>query len=587
MAEERVQRRLAAILAADVVGYSRLVEQDERETLDRFRTHRQELFEPEVGRHSGRIFKLTGDGFLAEFASVVDAVECAVALQREMAARNQDGAEGRRMDVRLAVNLGDVIVEGEDRLGEGVIIAARLEALADPGGILISGPAFDQVRNKTGHRFEDRGTQVLKNIAEPVRVYRIAGTLPPAAAALASTVALNKPSIAVLPFTNMSGDPEQEYFSDGITEDIITELSRFHSLIVIARNSSFTYKGMAVGVKQVARELGVRYVLEGSVRKTGGRVRISGQLIDASTSAHLWADRFDGKLEDIFDLQDQVTTSVVGAIAPKLEQAEIERAKRKPTNSLNAYDYFLRGLASFRLFTQQENDKALRLFLKAIKFDRGYASALGMATWCYQRRLSFGWAANRERDGIAAMRLARRAVAMGKDDPVALYSAGFTFVHVAHDVEGGAALIERALQLNPNDAVAWGLSGLVHAYLGIPVTAIEHVQRGMRLSPLDPFFYFFHSWLARGQFVAARYEEAAASAEKALRGHPDHLSALLLGTAVYALLGRLDEARRLLAHLRALHPHIRVSTFRDIAPFQRPADLAAYEEGLRNAGLLD
>jgi TolB-like protein/tetratricopeptide (TPR) repeat protein len=391
----------------------------------------------------------------------------------------------------------------------------------------------------------------------------------------------------VLAFENLSGDPDQEYFADGIVEEIITALSRFHWLFVIARNSSFVYKGKSTDVRQVGRELGVRYVLEGSVRKAANRVRITGQLVDAATGAHLWADRFDGGLEDIFDLQDRVTASVVGAIGPTLEKAEIERAKRKPTDSLNAYDYFLRGLASFRLFTQQENDKALRLFSKAIEFDPGYASALGMATWCYQRRFSFGWSANPERDGIDAVRFARRAVAMGKDNAVALYSAGFTLVQVAHDVEGGAALIERALQLNSNDAVAWGLSGLVHAYLGIPETAIEHVQRGMRLSPLDPFFYLFHSWLARGQFVAGRYEEAAASAEKSLRGYPDHLSSLLLGTAAHALLGRLDEAHRRLAHLRALHPHLRVSTFRHLAPFRRPADLAAYEEGLRKAGLME
>jgi adenylate cyclase len=316
----------------------------------------------------------------------------------------------------------------------------------------------------------------------------------------------------------MSGDPEQEYFADGVVEEIITALSRFRHLFVIARNSSFTYKGRAVDVKQVGRELGVRYVLEGSVRRAINRVRITGQLIDAATGTHLWADRFDAALEDIFDLQDRVTASVVGAIAPKLERAEIERAKRKPTEKLDAYDYFLRGLASFQLFTRQDNEEALALFFKAIEIDPGYAAAYGMATWCYQRRVSFRWSASLEGDRIEAMRLARRAVELGKDDPLALYAAGFTLVLVVQNVEGGATLIERALQLNPNDALAWGLSGLVHAYLGNPETAIEHVQRGMRLSPFDPLFYLFHGWLARGQFVAGRYEEAAASTEPAQGG---------------------------------------------------------------------
>ena len=586
MATERLERRLTAILAADVAGYSRLTGVDEEGTHVQLQEHLRVLVDPKISEHRGHVVKNTGDGMLAEFGSVVDAVRCAVDIQRGMAERNTDVPEQKRIEFRIGINVGDIIIDRGDIFGDGVNVAARLEGVAAPGGICVSGRVQEDARGKLDVSFEDAGEQQLKNIARPVRVYRVRFVGRDTQAAIPQRLALpDKPSIAVLPFQNMSGDPEQEYFADGIVEEIITALSRFRQLFVIARNSSFTYKGRAVDVKQVGRELGVRYVLEGSVRKAGNRVRIAGQLIDASTAAHLWADRFEGALDDIFDLQDQVTASVVGAIEPRLMQAEIERAKQKPTDSLDAYDYFLRGSASLHLFTQEENDKALTQFSKAIGFDPEYASAYGMATWCHQRRYSFGWSANPERDGIEAVRLARRAVALGKDDPVALYAAGFTFVLVAHDVEGGAALIERALQLNPNDAVAWGLSGVVHTYLGIAETAIEHVERAMRLSPLDPFFYLFHGWLARAQFIAKRYEEAAASTEKALRAHPDYVTALCTGAAAYALLHRLDDARRLIVHIRELRPQLRVSALKDYSPFQRPADLAAYEQALRTAGL--
>jgi TolB-like protein/class 3 adenylate cyclase/tetratricopeptide (TPR) repeat protein len=581
---ERVERKLAAILAADVAGYSRLMGIDEEGTLADLKAHRRELIDTKIAEHRGRVVKTTGDGILIEFPSVVDAVRCAIDVQRGMVERAADKPQASRIEFRIGINVGDIIIDGDDIHGDGVNIASRLEGIAEPGGICLSEYSYQQVRDKLETRFEDLGEQQLKNIARPVRVYRALLGDTRVKERPATLVLPDKPSIAVLPFQNMSGDAQQQYFADGVVEEIITALSRMGWLFVIARNSTFAYKDRSADVRQVGRELGVRYVLEGSVRKATNRVRIAGQLVDTATGAHLWADRFDGRLDDIFDLQDRVTESVVGAIAPKLEKAEIERARRKPTDSLDAYDYFLRGLASFHLFIPQENDKALAQFFKAIEFDAGYASAYGMATWCYQRRYSFRWGENREQDRIEAMRLAGRAVAMGKDDAVALYAAGFTFVVVAHDVEGGAALIERALQLNPNSAVAWGLSGLVHAYLGVPETAIEHVQRGMRLSPLDPLSYVFHGWLARAQFVAGRYEEAAASAENALRGHPEYLSPLIIGTAVYSLLNRAGDARRLSAHLRDLHPQLRISTITD-HPFRRHADLVAFEAGLRKAGL--
>src|ERR1700720_2812175 len=345
-------RRLAAILAADVAGYSRLMGADEEGTHERLKALRRELADPKIKEHRGRIVKTTGDGLLIEFASVVDAVRCAVEVQREMAERNADVSPDRRIEFRMGINLGDIIKDGRDIYGDGVNVAARLEALAEPGGICVSRVVRDQVRDKLAFSFEDMGEQQVKNIARPVRVHRIVlgeGAGPSEATAGGAVnpplVLPDKPSIAVRPFENMSGDPEQEYFADGMVEEIITALSRFKSLFVIARNSTFTYKGKPVDIKQVGRELGVRYVLEGSVRKAGNRVRITGQLIEAATDRHVWADKFDGALEDIFDLQDQVTMSVVGLIAPKLEQAEMERAKQKPTERLDSYDFYLRGVA--------------------------------------------------------------------------------------------------------------------------------------------------------------------------------------------------------------------------------------------------
>ena len=368
MPREHLVRRLTAIFAADVAGYSRLTGMDEEGTHVRLKEHLRVLIDPKVAAYRGHIVKNTGDGFLAEFNSVVDAMRCAVDVQRGMAERNSDVPPNNRIEFRIGINVGDVIEDNGDIFGDGVNVAARLEAIAEPGGICVSDDAHRQVRDKLDIVFDDAGEQNLKNIERPVRVFRVMDRV--AAAKQRPTLALpDKPSIAVLPFQNLSADPEQEYFADGVVEDITMALSRFHWLFVIARNSSFTYKGRAVDVKQVGRELGVRYVLEGSVRKAGNRIRIAGQLIDAETGAHLWADRFDGALEDMFDLQDHVTSSVVGAIAPKLQHEEIKRARRKPTENLDAYDYYLRGLAKARRWTKDANSEALQLFCKAIELD--------------------------------------------------------------------------------------------------------------------------------------------------------------------------------------------------------------------------
>lgn len=404
-------------------------------------------------------------------------------------------------------------------------------------------------------------------------------------AAKPAPVLPDKPSIAVLPFQNLCGDPEQEYFADGMVEDIITALSRMRWLFVIARNSTFTYKGQAVDVKQVGHDLGVRYVLEGSVRKAASRVRITGQLIDASNGAHLWADRFDGTLEDIFDLQDQMTTSVVGAIAPTLEQVEIERAKRKPTESLDAYDYFLRGMADVHRWTRAANDEALRLFYKAIEFDPDYASAHGMAAWCYVWRKLNGWTADHAEENAEGARLAKRAVELGKDDAVALSRGGHALAWFARDLDSAAVFIDRALVLNPNLAAAWNLSGWVRAYRGELDLAIDHHARAMRLSPLDPALYNMQVGMAFAHFLAGRHGEASSWAQRALQEQPNYPAANRILAASMAFAGRLAEARQAVAHLRQLDPERRVSNLAEVLPLRRPEDLAKFAEGLRQAGL--
>jgi len=432
-------------MAADVVGYSRLMEADEAGTLASLKYRRRSVLEPLMAKHRGRIFKTTGDGVLVEFASAVNAVECAVELQQAMSDANVDQPDDRHVVLRIAVNLGDVMAEGSDLYGDCVNIAARLETLANPGGILVSGTAYDHIKNKVNVGFEDIGTQTLKNIAEPVRAYHVMradliAAATPSIKAKSSPPLPDKPSIAVLPFQNNSGDPEQEYFADGMVDEITMALSRLRWLFVIARNSSFTYKGRSVDVRQVGRELGVRYVLEGSVRKAGNRVCITGELIDAATGAQLWSDRFEGGLEDIFDLQDKVTASVVGALAPKLESAEIERAMRKPTESLSAYDYYLRGMGIYNQWSREASIEALSLFKRAIELDPKFASAHAMAARCYVQRKAGGWVTDRDQEIIETAHLAKRAAELGKDDAVALGTAGFALAWVVKPVESHHAL---------------------------------------------------------------------------------------------------------------------------------------------------
>lgn len=581
-----MDRRLAAIVLADVVGYSRLMEADEAGTVATLKRHRSDILKPVVASHKGRIVKLMGDGVLLEFASAVSAARCAVELQSALAAANAPLPEDGRIVLRIGINLGDVVVEDDDIYGDGVNIAARLEAMAEPGGICISDSLYHQIQGKVDFQFDDLGEQHLKNIAHPIRIYRLRWAGPPAQPRAALSLP-DRPSIAVLPFENMSGDPEQDYFADGIVEDIITALSRIRWLFVIARNSSFTYKGRAIDIKQVGRELGVRYVLEGSVRKAGDRVRITGQLIEAATAAHLWADRFDGQMEDVFDLQDRITASVVVAVAPKLEQVEIERARRKPTENLDAYDHYLRGMASVHLWTREGNADALAQFYKAIEIDPKFAAAYGLAARCYSQRKAGGWNVDAGRDAAEAMRLIKRAVELGSDDALVLCTAGIALAYVVGDVEEGDALTAKAVALNPNLAWAWLFSGWTKLWVGEFETAIERLNQALRLGPNDPQIFLIYDALCSAQFCVGRYADSLHWATKALRGRSLPLTEYMT-VACAAHLGRMEEAKERLTSIVKVDPTLRISALREKFPeLRRPEDFGRLAEGLRFAGLPD
>jgi adenylate cyclase len=557
---------------------------DEGGTLARLNQLRAEVIEPKVAHFHGHIVGSAGDSLLVEFSSAVNAVDCAVQLQASLATENADLPEDRHMSFRIGVNLGDVIAEGGTIYGDGVNVAARLEKLAEPGSVCIGRGVYEQVKGKLSYRFVDLGQQRVHNIPDPIQAYMVQTNVTGAATRSALPLP-DKPSIAVLPFDNLSGDREQEYFADGMVEEIITALSRFRQLFVIARNSSFTYKGRAVDVKQVGRELGVRYVLEGSIRKAGNRVRITGQLIDASTGAHLWADRFDGGLEDIFDLQDQVTASVVGAVQPKLEQAEIDRSRRKPTDNLDAYDYFLRGLVNLHQWTKEGTDEALSNLYRAIDLDPNFASAYGVAARVYVRRRAGGWIENREREFAEAVRLARKAVDLGKDDALALLNAGLTLTFIAGEHEDGKMVTDSAIALNPNLAWAWLSSGWARVWLGEPEATIERVGRAMRLSPSDPDSFSMYCALAFAHFFAGRFGEAASWADRAARQKPDTLMPVIIAAASNAQASRSEEAKGAMAQVRRIDPTLRMSNLRDLFPIRRLDDFERWSEGLRKAGL--
>lgn len=584
MPEARVERRLAAILAADVVGYSRLMGVDEVGTLRSLQLHRGELIDPAIAAHHGRIVKTTGDGLLVEFASVVDAVTCAIAVQQGMALRNSGHPPDRRIEFRIGINLGDVIVDGDDLYGDGVNIAARLESVAAPGGISVSDVVREQVRDKLDLHIVDMGEQTLKNIARPVRVFGLAiDPKTDVASSRPSPPLPDKPSIAVLPFANLSGDPDQEYFADGMVEDIITGLSRIKWVFVIARNSTFAYKGKSMDVKLVGRELGVRYVLEGSVRRSANRVRIAAQLIDATSGTHIWAERYDRALDDIFAVQDELTISVLGVIEPTLRHAEIERAKRKRPDSLDAYDLYLRALPFAFTAMPQDASEALAYLERAIELEPDYAAAHAIIAWCHEQRYLRGGL--NEDTKRAALHHARRAIAIGGDDAGALATAGFVIAVIEYDYETATAAFDRSFALSSSSALALGFSSIVRAWKGDDAIAVEQAQRAIRLSPFDPLLYLPYVGLAYAHFASGRYEDAAAAAARASQSNPTFSPPYVLHAAALANLGRDVEAAAIVDRLRELESELTVSTAIRSARYANSDKNAELGDGLRRAGL--
>ncbi len=552
-------RRLAAILAADVVGYSRLIGADETGTLARLRALRGEVVEPLVSENGGRVFKTTGDGLLAEFSSVVQALRCAIAVQERL--------RGGEMQLRVGVHQGDVVVEGDDLLGDGVNVAARLEGLAEPGGICISGRVREDAAGKIFLDVEDLGEPELKNIAQRHRVFRVRlGAVERPALALP-----DKPSLAVLPFQNMSGDPEQEYFADGVVEDITTALSRIGGLVVIARNSSFAYKGKSPDMRQVGRELGVRYVLEGSVRKSGGRVRITAQLIEAAKGSHVWADRFEGALDDIFELQDRVTEQVVGALEPNLIKAEIARATAKPTDKLDAYDLYLQALQQVYLYTGPANRKAQDLLQQAIEMDERFALAKALAAEAIRRSVQFQWMPEDPKATAHAVALARSALADSPDDPTVLRCAGFVLGYLGRDLDAARAALDRALVLNGNSAAVLTFSGWVHNWRGEFSAARDEFARAIRLSPLDPLLIGLWGGLSMALMLGEppERERALNLSDKILEVSPNNFLGLMGRTEVLVLLGRIDEAKAMAQRLLSVAPDSSISMFRRKWPHRK------------------
>jgi len=584
----KVSRRLVAVFAADVEGYSRLMGADEVGTLKGL-TERRVILDKLIADHGGRIANTAGDSVLAEFGSAVDAVQCAVEAQKTLAEANAGVAPDRCISFRIGIHVGDVMVRAGDLFGDGVNIAARLQCIAEPGGVCVSSTTYEQVRKVLPTAFADLGAQHVKNIQEPIRAYQV-GTpsktreaAPARATEAESPPPLpDKPSIAVLPFQNMSGDPEQEYFADGMVEEIITALSRFKSLFVIARNSSFTFKGKALDVKEVGRRLGVRYVLEGSVRKASGKVRITGQLIDAVTGAHLWADRFERDLTDIFALQDDVTAAVVSAIQPKLLQTEIAMATRRRPENLTAYDYYLRAMPHFYLATREGLAEAIRLARRALELDPRFGVAAALAGVCHMNNVLWGNATDPQFERREAVRLSRLALSIDDGDPETLAWACMISAFMVDDCEGAIELADRAVALNPNSFFAWNTRGWVLRVAGLPEEAVQSFERGVRMSPVDPLQYRSFTGKGYALIELRRFDEALVAGKKALRQEPSFSPTFRCLASAFAHLGRDAEAREAAARVLELDPAFTISAW--IARGgQSNAKLLI--EGLRKAGL--
>jgi len=580
------ERRLAAVVSADMVGYSRLMEVDEAGTLARLKTHRIELLDPAITKNRGRIIKTTGDGLLVEFQSVVDAVVCAAEIQRRMTRRNADVPPARWIQFRIGINLGDVIVDEDDIFGDGVNIAARLETLADPGGICVSGAVCDQVGGRLEDIvFEDLGDQQVKNITRPIRVYRVRleqddGVAPERSKdAAVATASAKKPSIAVLPLANMSGDSEQEFFADGLTEDIITELSRFHELLVISRNSTFVYKGKAVKVQEVAREFGVDYVLEGSVRKAGGRIRVTVQLIDAETDRHIWAERYDRELEDIFAIQDEITRAIVATLQGRVEAATHDRAKRKPTDNMIAYECVLTAKVLHHRSTRSDNEQAQRLLDRALALDPNYAHAHAWKACVLGQTWVYDWCA--DRDATFQQVGAELETSLALDDNDSDVHRILAAVNLNRDDHDKAAYHqERALALNPNYDLVVVQQGELLTWLGRPDEGIDWIRKAMRLNPYHPERFWNH--LGRACYCAEKYAEAAEAFSRLTR--PDHTHHAFLA-ATFAQMGNSVAAAAHAAEVLKREPQFSVAGYLGTQHYKHEVDRRRHEAGLLKAGL--
>ena len=578
------QRRLAAIVSADVVGYSRLMGVDEAGTLAALRNHRAELIDGKIAEHGGRIVKTMGDGLLLEFPSVVDATQCVIDVQQAMTKRNDAIDEDKRIVFRIGVHLGDLIVEGDDIFGDGINVAARLEAFCEAGGIAISGTVHENISGRIEAGFVDAGDQQLKNISRPVRVWQWTPTASSIAVPSEALALPDKPSIAVLPFDNMSGDPEQEFFADGITEDIITGLSRIRQFFVIARNSTFNFKDRTSDIQSVAKALGVRYVLEGSVRKAGQRVRVTAQLVDAISGNHVWAERYDRNLEDIFQVQDEITQEIMAAVAPELATAEMQRARRKDVTSLDAWESTMRAYWHTARPTIEDNTEAKRLAEEAIRLAPAAAAGFSVLSFANVLDVIYGWTKSREQSLTIASKLAQKAVALDDRDAQAHMALGMvTMSQRRHD--DAIRQFQRAIDLDPNYAIAHGFLGLVFAMCAQSEEAVASIETAIRLSPRDTYLPRWFVYLGAANFVAERYEEAAKWARTAIQENPNFLLAHRLLAGCCGLLGEIDEARAAVAEVLRLVPGHSISAFRDQIPYKYPADQERYADGLRLAGL--
>ena len=579
-----MERRLAAILAADVVGYSRLIGTDEEGTLERLKAHLRELIEPLIAEHQGRIFKTMGDGVLVEFASCVKAVRCAIEVQHGMAHRNVDVPREQRIEFRIGINLGDVIVEEGDIYGDGVNVAARLESIAEPGAVYVSGAVCDFMPDKSEIVVEDLGERPLKNIAKPVRVFCIKrpDRSMRAPQATASPPVPAKPSIAVLPFTNMSGDPEQEYFSDGMTEDLITDLSKVSGLFVIARNSSFSYKGRSAKVQEIGRDLGVRFVLEGSIRKAGNRVRITAQLIDAGSGGHVWAERFDRELTDIFSTEDEVVEKIVGALKVKLTAAEGRRLRQRDTANLEAYESWLLAREFLARSTRESVAQARTMHRRAIEIDPNFAAPHAGIALAAVAEYSSGWASDPARALDEAERWARRAIELNDQEPVSHMALGNVLLW-RRDHEGALAEFRRMISLDPNFAQGHTATAIALTYAGRAAEALEPIATAMRL---DPYYssIVLH-FLAQANFSLGRYETAAQHLVDRIARTPGTDSSRALLASCYGHLGRAEEARAVWAELLKVNPDFSLTQRERVLPYKDPNDFQRIAQGLAKAGL--